>query len=274
MTLRWLITGCSSGLGLALARAAADAGHRVLATARRPSALDPLAAAHPARVVAARLDVRDADQCAAAVRLAVDGFGGLDVLVNNAGCGLFGTVEETSDEELRDQLEALVVGPWRLARLVMPLMRAQGSGHILNVSSIAGRTGFPGLAGYITAKHALEGLTQALATEAAPFGIRVTALEPGPFTTSFGAKAAETRARIPAYEEITRQTREGVQGLADDPSLGRPAEFAELVLRVVAAPPADTPVRIPVGGPAHATIAAVEDAARQELRQARALSTT
>ncbi|MFD9130244.1 SDR family oxidoreductase [Kitasatospora sp. NPDC059571] len=267
MERRWLITGCSSGLGQALAAAAAEAGDYVLATARKPAALAELADRHPDRVTTAALDIRDPGQCEAAVRAAVDRLGGLDVLVNNAGSGLFGTVEEVSDDELRDQLETLVVGPWRLARLALPVMRSQRTGHIVNVSSLAGRTAFPGLAAYVTGKYALEGMSQALAAEAGPLGVRVTVLEPGGFATGYGTALAEAAARIPAYGPGTDPMHAALRGMAGDPSLGRPEDFAQRVLRVVAAE--HGPVRIPVGEDAFAYLSAIEEAAREELAAAR-----
>ncbi|MFD0070401.1 SDR family NAD(P)-dependent oxidoreductase, partial [Streptomyces sp. NPDC127574] len=120
-----------------------------------------------------------------AVRTAADRLGGIDVLVNNAGAGLFGAVEEVSDAEVRDQLETLVVAPWRLVRLVLPFMRAQGHGHIVNVSSLTGRIAFPGLGAYAAGKYALEGMSQALAAEVASDGIRITVVEPGCFATHY-----------------------------------------------------------------------------------------
>ncbi|XUM02545.1 SDR family NAD(P)-dependent oxidoreductase [Streptomyces venezuelae ATCC 10712] len=148
-----------------MATAAARAGHELVVTARKTADLEELSAAWPGRIVPVPLELRDPVSCQEAVRTAVDRLGGLDVLVNNAGVGLFGAVEEVSDAELREQFEILVVGPWRLARLALPLMRAQGQGHIVNVSSIVGRMAFPGLGAYVAAKHALEGMSETLAVE-------------------------------------------------------------------------------------------------------------
>lgn len=270
MARRWLITGCSSGLGLALADAVAGAGDTVLATARKPAALSELSRRHPGRVLTAALDVRDPDQVTEAVALAADRFGGVDVLVNNAGSGLLGAVEEVGDEELREQLETLVVGPWRLVRAVLPLMRAQGSGHIVNVSSLAGRTAFPGLGAYVTGKYALEGMSQALAAEVQPFGIRVTVVEPGGFATRYGTAVAETAHRIPAYAEATAPVREAVHGMDSASGLSRPEYFAEQVQRLVAAE--RTPLRVPLGPDAYAYLEQTEQAARSELAAARAFT--
>ncbi|WP_406209676.1 SDR family NAD(P)-dependent oxidoreductase [Kitasatospora sp. NBC_01560] len=270
MTRRWLVTGCSSGLGRALAAAAADAGDTVVVTARRPADLDELVRSRPDRLLPVALDVRDGAQCEAAVAHAVERLGGLDVLVNNAGNGVFGAVEEVTDGELRDQLETLVVGPWRLAGLVLPLMRAQGGGHILNVSSLAGRMAFPGLAAYVTGKYALEGMTQALAAEAAPFGVRVTALEPAGYATRYGTSLADAAGRSPLYAPFTDPMRGLLGSMVEGPTVGRPEDFARLVLRIVAEP-GPLPVRIPVGPGSQDFVAAVQVAAAEELAAARAL---
>ncbi|MFD3328342.1 SDR family oxidoreductase [Streptomyces sp. NPDC058701] len=270
MARRWLVTGCSSGLGRALAAAAAGAGHRVAVTARKTAALDDLAADWPGRITPIALELRDAAQCEDAVRTAADRLGGIDVLVNNAGCGLFGAVEEVSDAELRDQLETLVVGPWRLSRLVLPLMRAQGHGHIVNVSSLAGRMAFPGLGAYVAGKYALEGMSQALAAEAAPQGVRVTVVEPGVFATRYGTSLAEAGRRMPQYAESTGAMLDAFRVMADDTATGRPEDFAARVLDIVAAD-ASTPLRVPIGDDAYAYVDLAEQAAREELAAARAL---
>jgi NAD(P)-dependent dehydrogenase (short-subunit alcohol dehydrogenase family) len=183
--------------------------------------------------------------------------------VNNAGAGLFGAVEEVSDAELREQLETFAVGPWRLARLVLPLMRAQGSGHIVNVSSIVGRMPLPGLSAYVTAKYALEGMSQALAAEVGTFGIRVSVVEPGEFATRYSSALTETAARVAAYVPVTGFVRDGIREMHDHPGIGRPEEFAAVVLRIVAAE--KTPLRVPVGADAYSYLRAVEEAGRQEL---------
>lgn len=264
---RWLVTGCSSGLGRALAVAAAAAGDSVLATARKPEALRELQRLHPGRILTAALDVCDPQQCEAAVAHAADRLGGVDVLVNNAGTGLFGAVEEVSDQELREQLEVLAVGPWRLARLVLPLMRSQGSGHILNVSSIVGRMALPGLSAYVTGKFALEGFSQALAAEVGGLGIRVTVLEPGQFDTRYSSSLTETSTRLAAYDPVTGPVREGIRTMGDNADIGSPDRFAALVLRIVASE--QTPLRLPVGLDAYAYLAASDEAHRQDFEAAR-----
>ncbi|MCX5071810.1 SDR family oxidoreductase [Streptomyces sp. NBC_00513] len=267
---RWLVTGCSSGLGRALATAAAQAGDQVAVTARKLTSLEDLVQAWPGHITPIAMELRDARQCEEAVRTAADRMGGIDVLVNNAGSGLFGTVEEVSDAELRDQIETLLIGPWRLTRLVLPLMRAQGGGHIVNISSLGGRMAFPGLASYVAGKHALEGMCQALAAEVAPFGVRVTAVEPGVFATRYGSSLAEAAHRLPDYAEATGEMLGGFRAMEDNEEYGRPEDFADRVLAVVASD-APTPLRVPVGEDAYAYLEAAEQAAREEFAAARAL---
>ncbi|MGI5447014.1 SDR family oxidoreductase [Streptomyces sp. CA-243310] len=267
---RWLVTGGSSGLGRALATAAARAGDQVAVTARKLASLDDLVQAWPGHITPIAMELRDARQCEEAVRTAADRMGGIDVMVNNAGSGLFGTVEEVSDAELRDQIETLLVGPWRLTRLVLPLMRAQGGGHIVNISSLGGRMAFPGLASYVAGKHALEGMCQALAAEVAPFGVRVTAVEPGVFATRYGSSLAEAAHRLPDYAEATGEMLGGFRAMEDNEEYGRPEDFADRVLAVVASD-APTPLRVPVGEDAFAYLEAAEQAAREEFAAARAL---
>lgn len=270
MTRRWLVTGCSSGLGQALAQAAAQAGDQVVATARRPDALAELVAAWPGAIIPVALDVRDVQQCRDAVDAAVERLGGIDVLVNNAGTGLFGAVEEVGDDELRDQLETMVVGPWRLIRLALPVMRAQGAGHVVNVSSVAGRMAVPGLAAYIAGKYALEGMSQALAAEVGPSGIRVTVMEPGGFATRYGTALELSRTRMTAYDP-DGQILGMYRGMAHNSELGRPEQFAELVLRLVAAEQ-PTPLRVPTGPGAYEMLRAAHQAAEEELDAADALA--
>ncbi|KMO94974.1 SDR family oxidoreductase [Streptomyces roseus] len=268
---RWLLTGCSSGLGHALASAAARAGDELAVTARKTADLEGLAAAWPGRILPVPLELRDAASCEEAVRRATDRLGGIDILVNNAGIGLFGAVEEVSDVELRDQLETLVVGPWRLTRLVLPLMRAQGHGHVVNISSVVGRIAFPGLGAYVAGKHALEGMSQALAIEAAPHNIRVTVVEPGMFATRYGTSMTEARRRIPVYDVTNREMLDGARGLAENPETGRPEDFAERVLDIIAAE-GPTPLRIPVGDDAYGYLDLAEQASREEFAAARILT--
>jgi NAD(P)-dependent dehydrogenase (short-subunit alcohol dehydrogenase family) len=270
MTRRWLVTGCSSGLGRALAIAAAQAGDVVVATARQTASLARLAEEWPSHIVPLALDLCDERQCAAVVDAAAERLGGIDVLVNNAGSGLFGAVEQVSDEELREQLETLVVGPWRLVRLVLPLMRSQGSGHIVNVSTVGARVSFPGLSAYGCSKLALEGMSQTLAAEVAPFGIRVTVVEPGPYVTNYGNALKETAVTLPEYASVSALL--GMfRDLEGNPIAGKPEDFARAVLHIVGAQ-APAPLRIPVGPGAYEMVADALRADQEEFESARALT--
>ncbi len=247
MTRRWLITGCSSGLGWALSRAAAAAGERVLATARRPETLTELREHYPDTVETCALDVCDPDACAAAVRVAVRRFGGVDVLVNNAGCGTLGAVEELTDAEIEAQLQTILLGPWRMTRLVLPLMREQRSGHLLMVSSTTGRSAMPGLGAYVASKFALEGMTETLALETAGTGVRVTLLEAGVFATNYGASLVDAATRLPAYRPVVDPIGALIRG--EVPAgfpLSQPDEFAKAVLALVN-DEAEPPLRYPLG---------------------------
>ncbi|WP_369199128.1 SDR family NAD(P)-dependent oxidoreductase [Streptomyces djakartensis] len=176
-----------------------------------------------------------------------------------------------SDAELRDQLETLVVGPWRLVRLLLLLMRAQGRGQIVNVSSMAaGRMAFPRLGAYVTGKYALEGMSQALAAEVGGQSVRVTVVEPGGFATRYETSLAESGRRLPEYAAVTAETLDAVRGMAGDPATGRLQDFAARILAIVAAD-VPTPLRVPVGDDAYTYLEAAEQAAREELAAARAL---
>jgi NAD(P)-dependent dehydrogenase (short-subunit alcohol dehydrogenase family) len=198
-------------------------------------------------VVASQLDVCDAAACVAAVELAVDRFGGVDVLVNNAGYGLLGAVEEVSDVELEGQLQTLFFAPWRLTRLVLPLMRAQGHGYLLMVSSVAGRVALPGLGAYAAAKFALEAMAETVALETAGSGVRVTVLEPGGFATRYGQSLRDAATRLPAYRAVVEPMGAVIRGTAPGGWTPGPAEeFAQAVLALVNAG-GEPPLHLPLG---------------------------
>jgi NAD(P)-dependent dehydrogenase (short-subunit alcohol dehydrogenase family) len=258
----WLITGASSGFGRSIAEAALAAGDTVVATARRPEALDDLVSAHPGRAVSAELDVTDAARIAAVVAEIMDWYGRIDVLVNNAGRGLVGAVEETTDRELRDLMELHFFGPAALTRAVLPQMRRRGSGAIVQLSSMGGRLSFAGVGAYSATKFALEGLSEALAAEVAPFGIKVLIVEPGAFRTSFnGPGALLQSAAIPAYEGTVGPVRTTLQN-DDGKQPGDPAKAAAAILTALDAE--HTPLRLPLGNDAADAISANLDTARTE----------
>ncbi|MEV0160522.1 NADP-dependent 3-hydroxy acid dehydrogenase YdfG [Nonomuraea fuscirosea] len=186
----WLITGGSRGFGLALARAVLDGGQRAVVTARRPEQLDDLVRAYGDRVRTTALDVTDATAAEAAVRLALDAFGRLDVVVNNAGYATSASIEEMPDEEFRAQMEANFYGVLNVTRAALPALRRQRSGHFIQFSSIGGRVGgSPGLAAYQSAKFAVEGFSEVLNAELKPLGVKVTIIEPGGFRTDWGGSS-------------------------------------------------------------------------------------
>jgi NAD(P)-dependent dehydrogenase (short-subunit alcohol dehydrogenase family) len=257
----WFITGASSGFGQAIAEAAVAAGDTVVATARRLESLDALVAAHPGRVVALQLDVTDTARIAAVVAEAVLWYGRIDVLVNNAGQALVGAVEEATDRELRDLMDLHFFGPAALIRAVLPHMRRRKSGAIVQLSSMGGRLSFPGVGAYSATKFALEGLSEALAGEVAPYGIKVLIVEPGSFRTGLAGSALKQSAEIPGYEDTVGPVRTNLPG-SDGKQPGDPVRAAAAI---IAALDSDkTPLRLPLGTDAADAISASLDAARTE----------
>ena len=230
----WFITGASRGFGHEWARAALERGDRVAATARELTTLDDLVAEFGDAVLPLQLDVTDRAAAFAAVDRAHDHFGALDVVVNNAGYGHFGMVEELAEAELRDQLEANLFGAVWVTQAALPHLRAQGSGHVVQVSSIGGISAFPGIGAYHASKWALEGISQALAQEVAAFGIHVTLVEPGAFSTDWAGPSARRSAPLPAYDDARAQMAAARAVRAAAP--GDPRASAAALLAVVDAP--------------------------------------
>ena len=205
---RWLITGCSTGFGREIARAALQDGHQVLVTARNPESVAALTDGFGDRAVAAPLDVTDTGQITAAVTAAERAFGGIDVLVNNAGHGYLSAVEEGEDAEVRNLFEVNYFGSVNMMKAVLPAMRAQGSGHIVNISSMTGLVANPPNAYYSSTKFALEAVSEALATEVRPLGIKVTLVEPGAFRTDWATRSMkESSALISDYADVAATSR-------------------------------------------------------------------
>jgi NAD(P)-dependent dehydrogenase (short-subunit alcohol dehydrogenase family) len=236
----WFITGASRGFGREWAIAALERGDSVAATARDTATLDDLAAKYGDALLPLRLDVTDRDAAFAAVEKAHERFGRLDVVVNNAGYGHFGMVEELSEADVRNQLETNLFGALWITQAALPFLREQGSGHILQVSSIGGISAFPMVGAYHASKWALEGLSQSLAQEVAQFGIHVTLIEPGGFTTDWAGPSAKHSAPLPVYdayrEEVQRMRRER------NPKPGDPTASAQAVLTIVDAE--EPPLRV------------------------------
>ncbi|MDT0270306.1 oxidoreductase [Streptomyces sp. DSM 44915] len=258
----WLITGASSGFGRAIAEAALAAGDTVVATARRPETLNDLLASHPDRAAAVQLDVTDNARITEVVAEVVLWYGRIDVLVNNAGHGQVGAVEETTDRELRDLMDVHFFGPAALVRAALPHMRAQGSGAVVQISSFGGQTSVAGFSAYSATKFALEGLSVALAAEVAPLGIKTLIVEPGAFRTEFSGSALHESAELEAYAETVGPTRSFIKGV-DGSQPGDPAKAAAAILTALDAE--TTPLRLPLGNDSFDGLFAHLDSMRQEL---------
>ncbi|KKK07587.1 SDR family NAD(P)-dependent oxidoreductase [Micromonospora sp. HK10] len=237
----WFITGASRGFGRAWAAAALARGDRVAATARNEQALEGLVEAYGDGVLPLVLDVTDRSAVFAAVARATEAFGTLDVIVNNAGYGLFGMVEETTEEQARAQMETNFFGALWVTQAALPVLRAQGSGHIMQVSSIGGLAAFPTLGLYNASKWALEGLSEALAAEIAPLGVKLTIVEPGPYATDWSTDSAVHTDPIAAYEPVREARRAGAA--ARTPA--DPAVTAQVILTL--ADTAQPPLRLFLG---------------------------
>lgn len=258
----WLITGGSSGFGRALAEAALARGERVVTTARRTQVLEGLVRQAPERAHAVALDVTDPEGVRRAVDEVLQRFGRVDVLVNNAGHGQVGAVEETTEEELREIFDVHVFGPAALVRAVLPAMRRQGSGAIVQVSSFGGQVAYSGFGAYCATKFALEGFSEALAPEVAPFGIKVLIVEPGAFRTGFSGGALVQSKEMPEYAQTVGPTREMITGI-NGTQPGDPAKAARAILTALDAE--DAPLRLPLGADAVEGIRGKLDSVRAEL---------
>jgi len=240
----WLVTGCSSGIGRAVAEVALERGQRVVATARDAASVADLAAGAPGRALALPLDVTRAEQVASAVAEAERAFGRIDVLVNNAGYGYLAAIEEGEEAEVRALFETNFFGLVATTKAVLPGMRARGSGHVINVTSMTGLVGNPGAGYYAASKFAVEGLSEALRKELAPLGIRVTLIEPGAFRTDWsGRSLRQTQRTIDAYEAVA-QRRALIQSF-DGRQVGDPRRAAEAILLVAGLE--DPPLRLLLG---------------------------
>jgi NAD(P)-dependent dehydrogenase (short-subunit alcohol dehydrogenase family) len=240
MPTTWFITGASRGFGREWAIAALERGDSVAATARDTSTLQDLVARFGDRVLPLQLDVDDREADVAAVRQAYDRFGRLDVVINNAGYGQLGMIEEISEEEARAQFETNVFGALWITQAALPYLRAQGSGHILQVSSIGGISAFPNIGIYNASKWALEAFSQSLAREVADLGIRVTIVEPGAYSTDWGGTSARHATPNPAYDAYREKAAEQRRQRAGNP--GDPLATRAAILSIVDAE--DPPLRV------------------------------
>ena len=260
MTKTWFITGTSRGFGREWAVAALERGDNVAATARDTKTLDDLTEKYGDRLLPIALDVTDRDADFAAVKQAHERFGRIDVVVNNAGYGHFGFVEELSEADVRAQLETNFFGALWVTQAALPILREQGSGHIIQVSSIGGISAFPIVGAYHASKWALEGLSQSLAQEVAPFGIHVTLIEPGGFSTDWAGASAKHSEPLAAYDEVREQTHRD-RAARNTSGPGDPKASAEAVLRIVDAE--EPPLRVFFGA-APLSIAKADYASRIE----------
>ncbi len=243
----WFITGCSTGFGHLLAQALITRGEHVVATARKTDALENLVAQAPDRVLAVKLDVTSKADRINAVDLAIRKFSRVDVLVNNAGYGILGAVEEIDEAPLRAIFETNVFGLVALTQLILPLMRSRRTGHVINMSSVAGFVSTPGLGVYNATKFAVEGLSEALAAEVGPLGIRVTLVEPGPFRTDFAGRSLARGRQIAEYEASVGATRRAIKQI-DGTQPGDPRKAVHALIELVGMP--DPPLRLPMGNTA------------------------
>ncbi|MGL5878053.1 MAG: oxidoreductase [Xenococcaceae cyanobacterium] len=241
----WLITGCSTGFGRSLAEAVLQSGNRVIATARHTEKLQDLIYRYPQQVCTLSLDVTKKDNIRSAISQAKDVYGRIDVLVNNAGYGSMGAIEEQSDEAIKRQFDTNLFGAINMMREVLPLMRSQRRGHILNISSVGGVVSMAGAGIYCSTKFALEAVSEALAQEVAPLGIKVTIVEPGAFRTDFGGRSLSTPEQtMPDYAETSGKMIQWVQDI-DGKQPGDPAKAAQAMIKVVASE--NPPLRLALG---------------------------
>ena len=243
----WFITGTSRGLGRAFAEAVLASGDCLFATARRTEPLSDLAARYGERMFTHALDVADADAVALAIHQAVSTFGRLDVVVNNAGYGTIGSIEDTTLEEFRAQIDVNLFGTIHTTRAAIPFMRRQSSGHIVQVSSVGGRIGAPGRAPYSAAKWGVEGFSEVLAKEVSSFGIKVTILEPGGFRTGFASDPASTLLIRDEYQSVVGVAAR-FQAKYDGKQPGDPAKAAQVLLQLASME--HPPLRLLLGGDA------------------------
>ncbi|MGI4856698.1 MAG: oxidoreductase [Janthinobacterium lividum] len=256
----WLITGCSTGFGRELAKLVLERGWRAVVTARDPSTLQELTAAHPDTALALQLDVTDRKQIAQVVGAAKQRFGQIDALVNNAGYGYLAAIEEGEDEAVRAMFETNVFGLVDMTKAVLPIMREQRSGLVVNVSSIGGLTSFAATGYYHGTKYAVEGISESLALEVKPLGIDVMLVEPGPFRTNWaGPSIKQSAVRIDAYDATAGERRRQTNARSGK----QPGDPVRAAQAIIDAALSDTPpLRLVLGK-------AALDLARQKLERLR-----
>lgn len=263
---KWLITGCSSGFGRALSEHALERGDEVAVTARNPETAADFSKTYRDKALILKLDVTRVDEVNAAIDAAIETFGGIDVLVNNAGYGVQGSFEDIPDDMLRAQFEVNFFGAANMMRAALPKMREQGGGHIINITSVAGRLSAPMVATYSATKFALEGLSIGLAAEVGPFGVKVTTIEPGAFSTDFGTRSLVTPETSAPYEPAAAATKEALAHM----NWGDPKDAARIIATVADADA--PPSQLVLGEDAYDFVEGFMDRQREEMKQWRAQS--
>jgi len=244
----WFITGCSTGFGRELAKEVLASGHRAVVTARNPDDIKDIVELHKDTAIALKLDVTKAEEIRAAVEEAKRKFGQIDVLVNNAGIGYFGAIEESEEDEVRRMFEINFWGLAHMTNAVLPTMRAQKSGHIVNIASIGGLVGFPGVGFYNATKFAVDGYSEALSKEVKPLGIKVTVIAPSGFRTDWAGRSAnDTKNKIEDYQSTAHTNQDTIRGYSGNQA-GDPVLAAKAIVRAVEAE--NPPLRLLLGAAA------------------------
>ena len=247
----WFITGSSRGLGRALTESVLEAGHQVVATARQPEQLADLEKTYGKQLRAVKLDVKSAAETEKAVIAAMETFSRIDVVVNNAGYGFMGAFEEMTPEEFEGQIDTNFWGVVQVTRAVLPVLRKQGSGHIIQITSIGGRSAFPSLSGYHAAKFAVEGFSESLSQEIRPLGLKLTLVEPGGFRTDWAGASMAYAKPMAAYAPVI----DTIRGFMENHSgqqAGDPHKAAKVILQLVEM--SEPPLRLPLGNDAMAIL--------------------
>ena len=260
----WFITGSSRGLGRNLTEAVLAKGDKVAATARQPQQLNDLVTKYPGQVLPLQLNVTNKDEIVSAVEQAVGHFGRIDVLVNNAGFGIIGASEAFTDEQVRSQLETNLYAVIEVTRVVLPYMRKQRSGRILQISSVGGRVGNPGLAIYQAAKFGVSGFTEVVAKEVASLGIKITSVEPGGFRTDWAGASMTYAPSVEGYEETVDKRVEYFKSGAFIP-VGDPMKAARVMIHLVDHP--EPPVHLVLGSEAAGILKSADEARKAEFEK-------
>lgn len=265
----WLITGCSTGFGRELVKIVAEKGEIAIGTVRKKDQIAELEAINPDLIKGVILDVQKQETIDQTAKIIEKEYGRLDVLVNNAGYGTLGPIEETSEEEIQRQFDVNVFGCIRMMKLALPFMRKQRNGNILNITSIAGLNGFPGVGIYNGSKFALEGIGEALAAETKHIGIKVTNIEPGPFRTDWaGRSATYNDSSIDEYNETATKNMESIREVSGN-QIGDPVRAAKVMYEVTTLD--EPPVHLPLGGPAYKRVGIRLNEFKEEIEKFRHL---